>query len=118
MVRVKTNVARHRRVKRVMKRAEGFVQGRRKLYRQALETVERAEQYAWRDRRAKKRNFRRLWIVRISAACKQRAFVYSRLIQGLKKANVVIDRKMLADLAVVDAAAFDRLVETAKGALA
>ncbi len=118
MVRVKTNVARHRRVKRVMKRAEGFYQGRRKLYRQALETVERAEQYAWRDRRAKKRDFRRLWIVRISAACKQRAFAYSRLIQGLKKANVAIDRKMLADLAVVDAAAFDRLVETAKGALA
>ncbi|HOX08219.1 MAG TPA: 50S ribosomal protein L20 [Planctomycetota bacterium] len=118
MVRAKTNVARHRRVKRVMKRAEGFFQGRRKLYRQALETVERAEQYAWRDRRAKKRDFRRLWIVRISAACKERAFAYSRLIQGLKKANVVIDRKMLADLAVADAAAFDRLVETAKGALA
>lgn len=118
MVRVKTNVARHRRVKRVMKRAEGFFQGRRKLYRQALETVERAEQYAWRDRRTKKRNFRRLWIVRISAACKERAFVYSRLIQGLKKANCQIDRKMLADLAVTDAVAFDRLVETAKGALA
>jgi len=118
MVRVKTNVARHRRVKRVMKRAEGFFQGRRKLYRQALETAERAEQYAWRDRRAKKRDFRRLWIVRISAACKQREFVYSRLIQGLKKANVVIDRKMLAELAVSDPAAFDSLVATAKGALA
>ena len=118
MVRVKTNVARHRRVKRLMKRAEGFFQGRRKLYRQALETVERADQYAWRDRRTKKRDFRRMWIVRISAACKERAFVYSRLIQGLKKANCQIDRKMLADLAVTDAAAFDRLVETAKGALA
>jgi large subunit ribosomal protein L20 len=118
MVRVKTNVARHRRVKRLMKRAEGFFQGRRKLYRQALETVERADQYSWRDRRTKKRDFRRMWIVRISAACKERAFVYSRLIQGLKKANCQIDRKMLADLAVTDAVAFDRLVETAKGALA
>lgn len=118
MVRVKTNVARHRRVKRLMKRAEGFFQGRRKLYRQALETVERAEQYAWRDRRTKKREFRRLWIVRISAACKERGFVYSRLVQGLKKANVVIDRKMLAEIAVNDAAGFDKLVETAKGALA
>jgi large subunit ribosomal protein L20 len=118
MVRVKTNVARHRRVKRVMKRAEGFFQGRRKLYRQALETVERAEQYAWRDRRARKREFRQLWITRISAACRERALVYSRFIQGLKKAQCQIDRKMLADLAVADTAAFDRLVELAKGALA
>ena len=118
MVRVKTNVARHRRVKRVMKRAEGYFQGRRKLYRQALETVERAEQYAWRDRRARKRKFRQLWIIRISAACRERALAYSRFIQGLKKAQCQIDRKMLADLAVADAAAFDRLVELAKGALA
>jgi large subunit ribosomal protein L20 len=117
MVRVKTNVARHRRVKRVMKRAEGFFQGRRKLYRQALETVERAEQYAWRDRRARKREFRRLWIVRISAACRERGLVYSRFVQGLKKAKCELDRKMLAELAVSDPAAFDQLVTVAKGAL-
>ena len=118
MARVKTNVARHRRVKRVMKRAEGNFQGRRKLYRQAHETVERAEQYAWRDRRARKRDFRRLWILRISAACRQRELAYSRFIQGLKKAKCELDRKVLADLAVADAGAFDQLVALAKGALA
>jgi len=117
MVRVKTNVARHGRVKRVMKRAEGFTQGRRKLSRQALETVERAEQYAWRDRRVRKREFRKLWIVRISAACRERGVAYSRFIQGLKKAQCGLDRKMLAELAVSDAPAFDQLVALAKGAL-
>ena len=117
MVRVKTNVARHRRVKRVMKRAEGFFQGRRKLYRQALETVERAEQYAWRDRRARKRDFRRLWIIRISAACRERELAYSRFIQGLKKAKIVIDRKVLAEIAVSDPAGFDEIFAKAKAAL-
>ena len=118
MVRVKTNVARHGRVKRVMKRAEGFFQGRRKLYRQALETVERAEQYAWRDRRARKRDFRKLWIVRISAACRERGVAYSRFIQGLKKAQCGLDRKMLAELAVSDNGAFAQLVDVAKQAVA
>ena len=118
MVRVKTNVARHRRVKRVMKRAEGFVQGRRKLYRQAVETVGRAEQYAWAHRRMRKRDFRRLWIIRITAACRERGFCYSRFIQGLKKAKCEIDRKMLSDLAINDGAVFDQLVALAKGALA
>lgn len=117
MVRAKTNVARHRRVKRVMKRAEGFFQGRHKLYRQAHETVERAEQYAWAHRRSRKRDFRRLWIIRITAACRERGFCYSRLIEGLKKAKCEINRKMLSELAISDAPAFDRLVALAKGAL-
>lgn len=118
MARVKTNVARHRRVKRVMKRAEGFYQARRKLYRQALETAERAEQYAFAHRRQRKREFRQLWITRITAACRQRAFSYSRFIQGLKKADCKLDRKMLAETAVSDEAAFDRLIELARKALA
>jgi large subunit ribosomal protein L20 len=117
MVRVKTNVARHKRVKRVMKKAEGFYQGRRKNYRQARETVERAERYAYAHRRRRKRDFRRLWITRITAACRERGFSYSRFIQGLKKAECALDRKMLADIAVVDPAAFDGLVAMAKKAV-
>jgi len=117
MVRVKTNVARHRRVKRVMKRAEGFFQGRHRNYRQALETVERAERYAFAHRRRRKRDFRRLWITRITAACKERGFCYSRFIQGLKKISCALDRKMLADIAVVDPAAFDQLVELTQKAV-
>ncbi len=116
MVRVKTNVARHRRVKRVMKRAKGFVQGRRKLYRQAHETVERADMYAFEHRRMRKREFRRLWITRITAACRERGLSYSRFIDGLHKAKCELDRKMLADIAVVDAKAFDGLVEAARKA--
>ena len=117
MVRVKTNVARHKRVKRVMNRAEGFYQGRRKNYRQALETVERADRFAYAHRRARKRDFRRLWITRITAACRQRGFSYSRFIQGLKKVKCELDRKMLADLAVVDPTTFDGLVEMARKAV-
>jgi large subunit ribosomal protein L20 len=117
MVRVKTNVARHRRVKRLMKRAKGFVQGRRKLYRQANETVERAEMYAYAHRRTRKRWFRRLWITRIAAACRERGLSYSRFIDGLRKAKCELDRRILAELAVVDPAAFDGLVEVAKKAV-
>jgi large subunit ribosomal protein L20 len=117
MVRVKTNVARHKRVKRVMKKAKGFFQGRHKNYRQALETVERAERYAFAHRRTRKRDFRRLWITRITAACKERDFSYSRFIQGLKKVACALDRKMLAEIAVVDPAAFDDLVNVARKAV-
>ena len=117
MVRVKTNVARHRRVRRVMKRAKGFVQGRRKLYRQANETVERAEMYAYEHRRNRKRWFRRLWITRITAACRERGLSYSRFIDGLRKAKCELDRRILAELAVVDPSAFDGLVAVARKAV-
>jgi large subunit ribosomal protein L20 len=117
MPRVKTNVARHKRVKRVMKKAKGFFQGRHRNYRQALETVERAERYAYAHRRMRKRDFRRLWITRITAACRERGFSYSRFIQGLKKSKCELDRRMLAEIAVVDPAAFDGLVEMARKAV-
>jgi large subunit ribosomal protein L20 len=117
MPRVKTNVARHKRVKRVMKKAKGFFQGRHRNFRQALETVERAERFAYAHRRMRKRDFRRLWITRITAACRERGFSYSRFIQGLKKAQCELDRRMLAEIAVVDPAAFDGLVEMARKAV-
>jgi large subunit ribosomal protein L20 len=113
-MRVKTNVARHRRVKRVMKRAKGFVQGRRKLYRQAVETVERAEIYAYAHRRRRKRDFRRLWITRISAACRERGISYSHFIAGLRRAQCELDRRVMAELAVIDPPAFDGLVALAR----
>ena len=113
-MKTKTNVARKRRIKKVMTRAKGFVSGRRKLTRTALETTQRAEAYATRDRRARKRTFRALWITRISAAVKNQGMNYSTFINGLNKAGVQVDRKMLADLAVRDEAAFKQLVETAK----
>ena len=100
--------------KRVLKRAKGFVGGRRKLYRTAMETVMRAEAYAFRDRRARKREFRKLWILRINAACRQRGVNYSRFISALDKAGVAIDRKELAEMAVSDPAAFDKLAAMAK----
>ena len=117
MVRAKTNVAHHKRAKKVMKKAKGFYQGRHKNYRQAIDTVERAERYAFAHRRRRKRDFRRLWITRITAACKERGFSYSRFIQGLKKIDCGLDRRMLAEVAVVDPAAFDSLVERAKKAV-
>ena len=113
-MRTKTNVARKKFIKKQLKRAKGFLGGRRKMIRTAMETVERAEVYATRDRRARKREFRSLWITRISAAVKQRGLNYSRLIHGLNKAGVSIDRKMLAEMAVRDEAAFTQLVDLAK----
>ena len=98
----------------MLKRAKGFVGGRRKLYRTAMETVMRAEAYAFRDRRARKREFRKLWILRINAACRQRGVNYSRFISALDKAGVAIDRKELAEMAVSDPAAFDKLAQMAK----
>jgi len=117
-MRTKTNVHRKKHVKKIFERAKGFVMGRSKMYRTAAETVERAEAYATRDRRAKKRTFRALWITRISAAAALHGLNYSRFMNGLKKAGIIIDRKMLADLAIRDEAAFKALAEQAKAKLA
>ncbi len=116
MPRVKSNVAHHARKKKYMEAAKGARGGRSKLYKAAKETVERAMRYAYRDRRKKKGEFRTLWITRINAAARIHELSYNRFISGLKKAGVEIDRKMLAELAVVDADAFARLAELAKGA--
>jgi large subunit ribosomal protein L20 len=101
-----------------LKKAEGFWGKRSKAYRSAQEAVNKAQQYAYRDRRAKKRDFRRLWVTRIGAAARLYGLSYSRLMHGLKKAGIVLDRKILADLAVRDAAAFERLAAAAKVAAA
>src|SRR6195256_4878908 len=106
MPRVKSNVARLKRKNKVMKLAKGYWGGRSKLWKAAKEAVERAQKYAYRDRRAKKGNFRRLWITRINAAARLHEFSYSRLMNGLRRAGVEINRKVLADLAVRDAEAF------------
>jgi large subunit ribosomal protein L20 len=117
-MRTKTSVARKKRVKKILKRAKGFVGGRRKMLRTAMETVQRAEAFATRDRRTRKRVFRSLWITRISAATRQHGLNYSKFMFGLNKAGVRVDRKMLADLAVRDENAFSKLVETAKAQIA
>ncbi|ECH4206848.1 50S ribosomal protein L20 [Campylobacter jejuni] len=116
MARVKTGVVRRRRHKKVLKLARGFYSGRRKHFRKAKEQLERSLVYAYRDRRRKKRDFRRLWIVRINAACRLNNLSYSRFINGLKKAGIELDRKILADLAMNDAAAFAKIAEAAKKA--
>ncbi|MCW1354096.1 50S ribosomal protein L20 [Campylobacter jejuni] len=114
MARVKTGVVRRRRHKKVLKLARGFYSGRRKHFRKAKEQLERSLVYAYRDRRRKKRDFRRLWIVRINAACRLNDLSYSRFINGLKKAGIELDRKILADLAMNDAAAFAKIAKAAK----
>jgi large subunit ribosomal protein L20 len=101
-----------------LKRAKGYVGGRRKLLRTAKETLTRAGVFAYRDRRVKKREFRRLWIVRISAACQQHDIRYSQFINGLSKANIELDRKTLSEMAIHDPAGFQAVVEKAKAALA
>ncbi|ECW8955214.1 50S ribosomal protein L20 [Campylobacter lari] len=117
MARVKTGVVRRRRHKKVLKLARGFYSGRRKHFRKAKEQLERSLVYAYRDRRRKKRDFRRLWIVRINAACRLNDISYSRFINGLKKAGIELDRKILADLAMNDAVAFAKIADAAKKAL-
>ncbi len=117
MTRVARGQVKHGRKKRVLKRAKGFMGGRHRLYRTAKEVVNRSDHYATVHRKRRKRDFRRLWITRISAAARIRGISYSRMMSGLKKASVEIDRKVLADLAVADPAAFDRIVETARKAL-
>lgn len=117
MARVKTGVVRRRRHKALLKQARGFYSGRRKHFRKAKEQLERSLVYAYRDRRRKKRDFRRLWIVRINAACRINDISYSKFINGLKKADIHLDRKILADMAMNDAQAFATIVEKAKAAL-
>lgn len=117
MPRVKRGVTARARHKKVMKAAKGYYGARSRVYRVAFQAVIKAGQYAYRDRRAKKRQFRQLWIARINAASRQNGLTYSRLINGLKKASVEIDRKILSDIAVHDKAAFTALVEKAKAAL-
>ena len=114
MPRAKTVPAGRQRRKKFLKRAKGFVGGRHRLYRTARETVQRALMFATRDRRDSKSVIRKLWITRISAGCVQNGLTYSRLIGGLKKANVRLDRKIMADLAVNDQKAFTELVKIAK----
>jgi large subunit ribosomal protein L20 len=116
MPRVKTTVARHKRKKQVMKAARGNYGGRSKLWKAAKETVERGWAYAYRDRKARKREFRRLWIVRINAAAHQNDLSYNAFMHGLRKAGITVDRKMLADLAVKDPGAFTALAEKARAA--
>jgi len=117
MPRVKTGVVRRRRHKKILKLAKGFYSGRRKHFRKAKEQLERSMYYAFRDRKQKKREFRKLWIIRINAACRLNGMSYSRFINGLKKAGIELDRKILADMAMNDAAAFSVVVEQAKAAL-
>src|SRR2546425_9330735 len=114
MPRVKNGVAHHARKKKIMEAAKGARGGRSKLYKAAKETAERAMRYAYRDRRKKKSEFRALWITRINAAARLHDLSYSRLVAGLRKAGVEVNRKVLADLAVSDADAFGRLAEVAK----
>ncbi len=116
-MRVKTGFVRRRRHKKLLKQARGFYSGRRKHFRKAKEQLERSLVYAYRDRRNKKRDFRKLWITRINAACRLNDISYSRFIHGLKQANVELDRKILADMAMNDADAFAKVVEVAKAAL-
>jgi large subunit ribosomal protein L20 len=117
MPRVKSNVARLKRKKQIMKAARGAYGARSKLWKAAKENVERGWKYAYRDRKNRKRDFRRLWIVRINAAAHQHDLSYSVFMNGLKKAGIEVDRKILADLAVRDPAAFTVLAEKARAAL-
>ncbi|OBX79576.1 50S ribosomal protein L20 [Moraxella atlantae] len=118
MARVKRGVQANRRHKKVLARAKGYYGARSRVYRVAVQAVTKAGQYAYRDRRNKKRSFRRLWIARINAGARMNGLSYSRMINGLKKANIDIDRRVLADIAMHDAAAFTALTEKAKQALA
>jgi large subunit ribosomal protein L20 len=118
MPRVKRGVQARARHKKVLKQAKGYYGARSRVYRVAVQAVTKAGQYAYRDRRQRKRQFRQLWIARINAAARTNGLSYSRFINGLKKASVEIDRKILADIAVYDKGAFTALVEKAKDALA
>ncbi len=118
MPRVKRGPKRAQRRKKILKQASGYVLTKSKLHRSAKESVQRALKYAYRDRRVRKRDFRELWIIRIGAAARDHGLSYSRFIDGLKKAGVALDRKILAELALSDTDAFAKLVETAKQAIA
>jgi large subunit ribosomal protein L20 len=116
MSRVKRGTVRRARRRRILARAKGYFQTKSKLYRAAKEAVDKALGYAYVGRRLRKRDFRRLWIVRINAAAREHGLTYGQFINGLKAAGVVVDRKMLADLAVTEPAAFAALVERARAA--
>ncbi|RTZ78024.1 MAG: 50S ribosomal protein L20 [Gammaproteobacteria bacterium] len=118
MPRVKRGVTAHKRHKKVLKQAKGYYGARSKVYRVAKQAVIKTGQYAYRDRRQRKRQFRALWIQRINAAARMNDLSYSRFMNGLSKAGIEIDRKMLADLAVNDMPAFSQLADKAKAALA
>jgi large subunit ribosomal protein L20 len=117
-MRTTLGVARRRRKNRLFQKAKGYTGGRGRLYRSTKETVVRAEAFAFRDRRARKREFRKLWIIRINAACRERGLRYSEFIHGLIKAGIELDRKSLSEIAIADAAGFDAIVAKAKAALA
>ena len=114
MARVKRGVVARRRHKKVLHRAKGYFNARRKVFRVAKQAVIKAGQYAYRDRRTRKRHFRALWIVRINAAARECGLSYSRFMNGLKRANIQLDRKVLADMAVRDKTAFAAVAERAK----
>ena len=114
MPRARSGAARHRRKVRVFRAARGYRGGRSKLYRTAKEAVIRAGANAYRHRRARKRDFRALWITRLTAACRSRGIMYSRFISGLGAAEIVLNRKMLSEIAIHDPAGFDAIVEIAK----
>lgn len=118
MARVKRGVVASRRHKKVLKKAKGYYGARSRVYRVATQAVTKAGQYAYRDRRTKKRVFRSLWITRINAQARENGLTYSQLIAGLKKANIEVDRRVLADLAVHDKPAFNAIVDQAKAQLA
>ncbi len=117
-MRTSNGAARRRSKNRLFKRAKGFRGGRRTLLRTVKETLVRAGVYAFRDRRVRKREFRKLWIIRLSAASAERGLRYSQLIDGLKKAGITLDRKTLSEMAIHDPHGFDRVVEQVKAALA
>jgi large subunit ribosomal protein L20 len=118
MARIKRGVAAHRRHQKVLAQVKGHYSSNSRLYKRAHESLMRSLRYAYRDRRNRKRDMRRLWVIRINAASRLEGLSYSKLVHGLTAANVAVDRKMLADLAVRDAAAFRAIVETARKALA
>ncbi len=118
MPRAKGGTKTRARHKKRLKLAKGYYGAKSKLFRTATEAVDRAQQYAYRDRRNRKRDFRRLWIARITAACRAHGVLYSRFMNALKKARIDLDRKVLSDIAIHDPAGFAKLVETAKGQLA
>lgn len=113
-MRVKTGVVRRKRHKKILKLARGFYSGRRKHFRKAKEQLERSMCYAFRDRKRKKRDFRRLWITRINAACKMHGLSYSRFIHGLKLSNIELDRKVLSDMAISNPNSFSKIVDMVK----
>ena len=117
MPRVRIGAARKKRHKRLLERAKGFVGGRSKLYKTAHETLLRAGNHRFQDRKTKKRNYRALWITRISAATEARGMRYSQFINGLLKAKIELNRKALSEIAIADPAAFDQIMAKAKGAL-